>query len=248
MDAFSKRLTALRKKNNLNQSELGEKVGVSRYTISNWETGKQTPSLKETAQLASYLNVPITYLLGQDDDVTTDTKKASAALEAKTGGRNDPFFNSNARLAPEAKDTIDVPVYSREVTACCGEGISVMDITSEPLEFERISHSELRAYDDRRPPFAIYADGDCLESDRIRAGDKIIVNPAEEPAYGAIALVSLYGKLNLKRVYRLPKGEVILKSDDGERRLSPREQENANFVVLGVMVANHSGRPKPRSL
>lgn len=43
-------------------------------------------------------------------------------------------------------------------------------------------------------------------------------------------------------------GEVILKSDDGERRLSPEEQETANFAVLGVMVANHSGRPKPRSL
>ncbi|WP_302364772.1 hypothetical protein [Pyramidobacter piscolens] len=36
--------------------------------------------------------------------------------------------------------------------------------------------------------------------------------------------------------------------DDGERRLSPREQETANFAVRGAMVPNHSGRPKPRSL
>lgn len=46
----------------------------------------------------------------------------------------------------------------------------------------------------------------------------------------------------------LPTGEVILKSDDGERRLSQEEQETANFAVLGVMVGNHSGRPKPQSL
>ncbi|MDY3213390.1 LexA family transcriptional regulator [Pyramidobacter sp.] len=243
---IGEQIRIFREKSHLKQKDLAELTGYSRNSIINWERGYRSPTTEVLNKLASVLGVPVAYLMGQGEESVTDTKKEPA--DPKTDGRNDPFFNSNARLAPEAKDTIDVPVYSREATACCGEGIGVMDITSEPAEFERISHSELRAYDDRRPPFAIYADGDCLESDRIRAGDKIIVNPAEEPAYGAIALVSLYGKLNLKRVYRLPTGEVILKSDDGERRLSPEEQETANFAVLGVMVANHSGRPKPRSL
>lgn len=41
---FNKNLQELRKKNNLSQEELAEKINVARQTISKWELGKTAPN------------------------------------------------------------------------------------------------------------------------------------------------------------------------------------------------------------
>ena len=42
---FSKNLQELRKKNNLSQEELAEKINVARQTISKWELVETVPNL-----------------------------------------------------------------------------------------------------------------------------------------------------------------------------------------------------------
>ena len=41
------KIVSLRKKNNLSQEELAEKVGVARQTISKWEIGDTTPDINQ---------------------------------------------------------------------------------------------------------------------------------------------------------------------------------------------------------
>lgn len=41
---FNKNLQDLRKKNNLSQEELAEKINVARQTISKWKLGKTAPN------------------------------------------------------------------------------------------------------------------------------------------------------------------------------------------------------------
>ena len=47
------KIMELRKKNNLSQEELAEKVGVARQTISKWELGETAPDLKQAKKIFS---------------------------------------------------------------------------------------------------------------------------------------------------------------------------------------------------
>jgi len=57
------RIRELRKKKGLSQEQLGEKVNVTRQTISNWELNETTPNPEQLKLLSSVLNVSIDELL-----------------------------------------------------------------------------------------------------------------------------------------------------------------------------------------
>lgn len=56
---FSKNLQELRKKNNLSQEELAEKINVAKQTISKWELGETVPNLEQARSLADILKVDL---------------------------------------------------------------------------------------------------------------------------------------------------------------------------------------------
>ena len=43
---FNEKLVNLRKKHNLSQEQVAEKLGVARQTISKWELGETTPEMR----------------------------------------------------------------------------------------------------------------------------------------------------------------------------------------------------------
>lgn len=55
-----------RKKNGLSQEQLGEKVNVTRQTISNWELGETTPNPEQLKLLSKTLGVSIDELVDND--------------------------------------------------------------------------------------------------------------------------------------------------------------------------------------
>lgn len=56
-------LIALRKKNNLTQNELAEKINYSDNAISRWEHAEVTPSIETLAHIAEIFNVPLSSLI-----------------------------------------------------------------------------------------------------------------------------------------------------------------------------------------
>lgn len=56
----------LRKKRGLSQEQLGEKINVTRQTISNWELGETSPNPEQLKLLSKVLNVSIDELLDND--------------------------------------------------------------------------------------------------------------------------------------------------------------------------------------
>ena len=56
----------LRKKQNLSQEQLAEKVGVARQTISKWELGETAPDIKQAQMLSQIFNVSLNELLGNE--------------------------------------------------------------------------------------------------------------------------------------------------------------------------------------
>ena len=63
MEKFSSFLTSRRKEMKLSQSELGDILGYSMQTISNWETGRCLPDLCLWDNLARALDIDVTGLL-----------------------------------------------------------------------------------------------------------------------------------------------------------------------------------------
>ena len=151
------RIKATRQKQGLSQRSLAEKVGVSEISIMRLEKGRREPRPSEMQKIAQVLNVPLTALL-DDSPIRSDVI---------------PIQMSTGRQIP-------VPLLSPEVTACCGDGIPTYDeIQNSPEKVMMFSISDLGGvYDEMRPPYAVRADGACLEKSRIFDGDILIFNPA----------------------------------------------------------------------
>lgn len=60
------KIADLRKKNNLSQEELAEKIGVTRQTISKWELDETTPDIKQAKELSKIFNVSLDELANND--------------------------------------------------------------------------------------------------------------------------------------------------------------------------------------
>jgi DNA-binding XRE family transcriptional regulator len=61
--AFPKKLKALRIENGLTQDELGEKLYLSRTSISNYEIGKNEPNIKTIIAISDLFNITTDELL-----------------------------------------------------------------------------------------------------------------------------------------------------------------------------------------
>ena len=64
---FSDRLIELRKNLGLTQEDLAERVGVSRQSISKWETGESMPDLAKAKQLADTFGISMDVLCARDE-------------------------------------------------------------------------------------------------------------------------------------------------------------------------------------
>jgi transcriptional regulator with XRE-family HTH domain len=76
MENLGQRITELRKKRNLTQSELGEKLNVTSQAVSKWENNLSEPDLETTKKLCEILEVSMSELLGLDDKATTSDAPA----------------------------------------------------------------------------------------------------------------------------------------------------------------------------
>lgn len=56
---FRENLVQLRRRNNFSQEELSGKIGVSRQTLSKWETGESVPDIEKCALLAELFDVTL---------------------------------------------------------------------------------------------------------------------------------------------------------------------------------------------
>jgi transcriptional regulator with XRE-family HTH domain len=64
-DTFGERLRMVRKKRGLTEDELAERTGMTRTSISYYETGKQWPSLFNAVCIADVLGVSLDWLAGR---------------------------------------------------------------------------------------------------------------------------------------------------------------------------------------
>jgi len=210
------RVKTARKAAGISQAALAEKIGVSELTIIRLEKGRREARMGELEKIAAACNVPLSDL-----------------IEAP------PMPSNVTPVPPPDGKQVFVPLLSPEVTACCGDGIpTYSEITNEPDEVYMYTIADLGGtYDQMRPPFAVRADGACLEKSGIQDGDILIFNPALEPRQGKICIVCWGGALSAKKVVRRADGSVVLHSDI-DSFIVPAEEarDPERFAIWGPVV------------
>ncbi len=81
---FKDKLIKLRKERSLSQEELGEKLDVSRQTISKWELGQTTPEMNKLIELSNLFEISIDSLI-KEENIIGEEQKQEIILEHKRG-------------------------------------------------------------------------------------------------------------------------------------------------------------------
>ena len=83
--SFADNLMELRKLNNLSQEEIAEKIGVSRQTLSKYETGDSLPDIKRCKMLADLFGVSMDDLISyeKNDSEKNDSDNLGYAIPPK---------------------------------------------------------------------------------------------------------------------------------------------------------------------
>lgn len=82
---FSEKLTALRRQNGISQEQLADRLGITRQSVSKWESGAVMPEIEKLVILSDLFQVSVDYLI-KDQLETPEpsaTEPALQPLEAK---------------------------------------------------------------------------------------------------------------------------------------------------------------------
>lgn len=82
---IGEKIAELRRQNNMSQEELAERLGISRQSVSKWESGQSLPDIEKLPILSDLFHVSIDYL------VKEDTVPAVAAAEPEPETNEAPF-------------------------------------------------------------------------------------------------------------------------------------------------------------
>lgn len=94
------RIKQLRKANNLNQTELAEKLNLSASVISYIEAGKSTPTIEAATKMAEIFNVSLDYLVTGKEGTSEINEEEREVLEIM---RRDMDFSEAVKKAASFK-------------------------------------------------------------------------------------------------------------------------------------------------
>ncbi len=77
---LSDNLKKIRKEHNLSQEQLADKLGVSRQSVSKWESNQAYPEMDKVLQICKMFNVNIDELMNQDINSVKESKQSKSNL------------------------------------------------------------------------------------------------------------------------------------------------------------------------
>ena len=115
MATIAERIKGLRKKAGLTQQELGDRFGVAKSTICQYENGNSTPNDDIKIAMANYFNVSMDYLMGKTDVPGFDSR-TPPVIAAKVTESGINMFHTYLDLS--ATDQAKVNDYVQILSDC----------------------------------------------------------------------------------------------------------------------------------
>ena len=116
---FADKLMYLRKKAGYSQEELAEKMGVTRQSVSKWESGQSIPDIEKIIRISDLFEVSIDYLLRDN-------------VEEMPDKQNKPDKSDKPDKRPDGPASYGSKAYGREAAASDAAGTSGTAGTWEP--------------------------------------------------------------------------------------------------------------------
>ena len=88
---LGRRIYAYRTKRNLSQGDLADALGVSRQSVSKWETGNATPDLDKMVKLSELFGITLDELVGSCEDAGIQTEPAQLYSLLPGGDMSPPY-------------------------------------------------------------------------------------------------------------------------------------------------------------
>ena len=105
-----------RKKSGLSQDKVAEKLGVTRQTISKWETNETTPDIYQAKKLAKLYNLSLDELIEFDCDlkkIEEVIKNTNEEKEAKIDWTN--AWSKKYPVLATYQNRVDISRYAKEI-------------------------------------------------------------------------------------------------------------------------------------
>lgn len=213
----------LRKTKDVSQQDIADYLGVSRVTISNYETGRRDPDTSTLGKLASYFNVSVDYLLGNS---TQPAERPAYGAKTIHGPNWSQIIYPVKDPSRKAFRTYDVWGYIP-----CG---APNDLVEVPVDWENVTEDIYS----RGDIFLTKAKGDSMDPE-IRDGDTVILYYTQNQAWdGAICAVRINGDTGtLKKIKIHPNGLELIPLNKAYKPVvyTDKQVEEVPVTIIGVL-------------
>lgn len=236
MASFPDRLKLLREKAGMTQEELADKLGVSKGTIGNYETGTRVPKPEKMEAIADLFNVDFDYLVGRSTAAPEFSLEEKWIIESYR--KADQYTKDGIRMIlkrfdrkeaiPEQKPMKIIPLFP----AAAGP--------DSPVDGEAFDEYEVP--EDSKAAFAVRISGDSMEPE-FHNGD-VVLCEKRIANDGEIAVIMVNGCLLVKQYIPDSFGNIYLRSLNRDRTdLDVDILASGNYTVQGWGTVIHKRIP-----
>ena len=111
-----------RKRRGLSQEDVAQRLGVSRQTVSKWETGETVPDIRQSKKMAALYNISLDELIDFDLDIREiqeTIERTSRETEAKIDWSR--AWGKKYPVLLEYQDKVNIPDYEYRLSKMMDE-------------------------------------------------------------------------------------------------------------------------------
>lgn len=236
-----------RQLNKMTQTQLAEKIGVAKTTISGYEKGYRSPMQSTLFKIADVFNISIDDLFPPFGDNVTTLNNTSTTIQENTdtsnkilnlgrelqNSRRSKWIDYGERLLEEQKtSTIDEPTtyYTYDYydqPASAGTGQYLNDVQVETIDLPV----------DINADFIVPIYGDSMEPD-YSSGDYIFVKLSVDLSDGDIGVFEYYGDAYIKQLVINDSGAFLHSLNDKYSDI--QIDRDSDFRIIGEVVGSYT--------